>query len=51
MLDRDIPHIEFFDDSVKNVRAVNSLREDEELKNRFGNLLRIRARLVVSENK
>lgn len=49
MLNRDIPHIEFFDDSVKNIRAANSLKEDPDLVSRFGNDLRIRARLVVSE--
>ena len=47
MLDRDIPHVEFFDDSVKNIRAVDSLKEDPELQNKFGNLLKIRARLVI----
>ena len=49
MLNQDIAHIEFFDDSVKNIRAVNSLRDDIELKDRFGTNLRIRTRLVVAD--
>jgi hypothetical protein len=46
MLDRDIPHIEFFDDSVLNVDAVNSLQSDSELIDKFGDTLRIRSRLI-----
>jgi hypothetical protein len=49
MLDRNIPHVEFFDDSIKNVKIVSSLREDSELQTRFGKELRIRARLVVAD--
>jgi hypothetical protein len=40
---------EFFDDSIKNVNAVRILKDDPELKERFGNQLRIRSRLVVAE--
>jgi hypothetical protein len=49
MLDQNIAHVEFFDDSVKNIRAVNSLRQDPELINSFGNNLKIRTRLVVAD--
>jgi hypothetical protein len=46
MLSRNIPHIEFFDDSPLNVKAVNNLNNDEELMSKFGNDLRIRSRLI-----
>lgn len=51
MLNQHIAHVEFFDDSVKNIRAVNSLRDDVELKDRFGNDLRIRTRLVIADKE
>lgn len=47
MIERNIPHVEFFDDNSKNVMAVNSLKYDSDLIGLFGNLLRIRSRLVI----
>jgi hypothetical protein len=46
MLDRDIPHVEFFDDSHLNVESVADLNKDEELISRFGKELRVRSRIV-----
>lgn len=49
MLDRDIAHVEFFDDSALNVMAVNKLKTDPELLDRFGSKLQIQSRLVKSD--
>lgn len=49
MLTRDIPHVEFFDDSRLNVAAVDKLNTDSELIEQFGDDLRIRSRLVQPE--
>ena len=46
MLSKNIPHIEFFDDSPLNVEAVNSLNSDEELIAKFGDMLKVRTRLI-----
>jgi hypothetical protein len=46
MLNRDIPQVEFFDDSPLNVKAVADLRKDPDLLERFGDTLRIRSRIV-----
>lgn len=46
MLSRNIPHIEFFDDSPLNVKAVSDLNNDEELISKFGNKLRVRSRII-----
>ena len=46
MLTKDIPQIEFFDDSPLNVEAVANLNSDEVLKARFGTNLRVRSRLI-----
>ena len=46
MLDRDIPHVEFFDDSHLNVEAVADLNKDPELTSRFGKDLRVRSRII-----
>lgn len=46
MLSRNIPHIEFFDDSPLNVEAVANLNNDIELKSKFGTNLRVRSRII-----
>lgn len=46
MLSKNIPHIEFFDDSPLNVETVNSLNSDEELIAKFGDMLKVRTRLI-----
>ena len=46
MLSKNIPHIEFFDDSPLNIEAVNSLNSDEELIAKFGDMLKVRTRLI-----
>jgi len=46
MLDKNIPHIEFFDDSELNVKAVKSLENDSDLIEKFGSDLQIKSRLV-----
>ena len=46
MLARNIPHVEFFDDSELNVKAVKNLENDSELIEKFGPDLRIKSRLV-----
>jgi hypothetical protein len=49
MLDRNIPHVEFFDDSRLNVAAVKELNNDPDLIETFKQDLRVRSRLVQSE--
>jgi len=49
MLDRNIPHIEFFDDSRLNVAAVKQLNDDLELLAKFKQDLKVRSRLVQAE--
>lgn len=46
MLDRNIPHVEFFDDSRLNVAAVKELNNDPELIDMFKQELKVRSRLV-----
>ena len=46
MISRNIPHIEFFDDSPLNVKAVADLNSDEELISRFGQDLKVRSRII-----
>lgn len=50
MIERNIPHVEFFDDSKLNVDAVAALSTDPELLNRFGDKLRIRSRLIQASS-
>jgi len=49
MLDRNIPHVEFFDDSRLNVDAVKELNNDSDLIEMFKQNLRVRSRLVQHE--
>lgn len=49
MLTKDIPHVEFFDDSRLNVAAVDKLNTDSELIEQFGDDLKVRSRLVQAE--
>ena len=49
MLDRNIPHVEFFDDSQLNIAAVKDLNNDPDLIEVFKQDLKVRARLVQSE--
>jgi hypothetical protein len=46
MLARNIPHIEFFDDSPLNVKAVADLNSDEDLLAKFGPDLKVRSRII-----
>lgn len=46
MLAKNIPHVEFFDDSPLNVEAVVNLNSDEDLAAKFGTNLRVRSRLI-----
>lgn len=46
MLKNNIPHVEFFDDNKKNVKAVRSLNRDQELIQKFAENLKVRSRLV-----
>lgn len=49
MLEHELPHIEFFDDSILNVRAVAELSSDPELLEHYGKNLRIKSRLIKAE--
>ena len=49
MLDRDIPHVEFFDDSHLNVKAVDDLNRDFKLIDAFKQKLRVISKLVKPE--
>lgn len=46
MLEKNVPHVEFFDDSPLNVKAVASLNSDQDLISNFGADLRVRSRLI-----
>lgn len=46
MISKNIPHIEFFDDSPLNVKAVADLNSDEDLISRFGQDLKVRSRII-----
>lgn len=46
MLARNIPHVEFFDDSPLNVKAVEELMHDPVLLDTFGSNLSIKSRLI-----
>ena len=46
MLEKNVPHVEFFDDSPLNVKAVASLNSDQDLISNFGANLRVRSRLI-----
>lgn len=46
MLAKNIPHIEFFDDSPLNVKAVANLNSDLDLAAKFDENLRVRSRLI-----
>lgn len=49
MLTGGIPHVEFFDDSPLNVKAVSVLNGDKELREMFRGDLLVRSRLVSAE--
>jgi hypothetical protein len=46
MLSKNIPHVEFFDDSPLNVKAVADLNSDNELLAKFGPDLKVRSRII-----
>lgn len=46
MLESDIPSVFFCDDSIRNIRAVNHLRNDEVLNKKFGKRLRINTKHI-----
>ena len=49
MINHELPHVEFFDDSNLNVRAVADLSNDLELIERYGKELKIKSRLIKAE--
>lgn len=46
MLSNDIPHVEFFDDSPLNVKAVADLNTDPDLISSFAQNLKVRSRII-----